>query len=71
MARELNYKIVDVVPQHCTLGISSITKQSSEWYTKEKETRIRLEFGTAFVTSVSISIQFEFLKKIIKRIKLM
>ncbi|CAD8211928.1 unnamed protein product [Paramecium octaurelia] len=54
MEDELILKIVDVNPPSSESGSKNITKATGEWYTKDKEAKILIEFGNALISLISI-----------------
>ena len=50
MGEELILKILDADPVKSLVGIGNILKEGGEWYTKEKETKITIDFGNAVIT---------------------
>ncbi|CAD8124000.1 unnamed protein product [Paramecium sonneborni] len=54
MGEELILKIVDVNPQTSINDIGNIIKASGEWYTKDAEAKITIDFGNAVISQISI-----------------
>lgn len=56
MGEELILKILDVNPLTSLSGVGNIIKPTGEWLTKERETKILIDFGNAIITQISICI---------------
>ncbi|CAD8108151.1 unnamed protein product [Paramecium primaurelia] len=54
MGEELILKIVDVIPQSSMQDTENIIKATGQWYTKDKEAKIIIDFGNALISLISI-----------------
>ncbi|CAD8212427.1 unnamed protein product [Paramecium pentaurelia] len=54
MGEELILKILDVNPLTSLSSVGNIIKPTGEWLTKERETKILIDFGNAIITQISI-----------------